>query len=511
MAFCPRRSTPLLAFLLLGFTVALAALPAPVEAQQRGGTLRVRLAGDLTSLDPAFNTTPPERHVLHQILNTVTGVDDKLHVVPELAESWKWEGDTTLVLKLRKGVKFHDGTDFDAAAVKFNLDRLLDPETKSRMRGEIGEIKSVDVVDSHTVRLLLKYPSVGLLATLAQAPGMIISPASVKKLGKDIARQPVGTGPFKFVDWVRDDRITVERFDGYWEKGLPYLDKIVFRPIPDTSVAVVNLRTNTLDFIDGVEPKDVAGVKARKDLVFMESPGLNYYMIRLNMSQPPFDNKAVRLALAHSIDREALARGLFFGTVAVAAGPITPASWAYSKDLKGIGKDLPKAKALLAEAGKQGGLKFEMQMPPSPLFVRMGEAIKAQAAEAGLDITLAPTEAGKMMQNSLSHNYQAMLSFRTGREDPDGSTYRDFHSEGPFNRMKYSNPKMDALLVKARSTFSMDERKALYLQIQQLVIEDSPMVFLLVMPTGQAMTAKLKGFTHYPTMEVYLKSAWLEK
>jgi peptide/nickel transport system substrate-binding protein len=506
-----RRSTPLALAAALGVLLALLALGPPAEAQVKGGTLRVRLAGDLTSLDPAFNTTPPERHVLHQVLNTLTGVDDKLHVVPELAESWKWEGDTTLVLKLRKGIKFHDGTDFDAAAVKFNIDRLLDPETKSRMRGEIGEVKAVEVVDSHTVRLLLKYPSVGLLATLAQAPGMILSPASIKKLGKDVARQPVGTGPFKFVEWMRDDHITVERFDGYWEKGLPNLDKIIFRPLPDTSVAVVNLKTNTLDLIDGVEPKDVAGVKARRDLAYVESPGVNYYMIRLNLSQPPFDNKAVRQALAYSIDRDSIAKGVFFGTVPVAPGPITPASWAYSKDLRGISRDIPKAKALLAEAGKAGGVKFEMQLPPSPLFVRLGEVIKAQAADAGFDIALSPTESGKMMANSLNLNYQGMLSFRTGREDPDGSTYRDFHSEGPFNRMKYNNPKMDALLVKARSTFSQEERKALYLQIQQLVVEDAPMVFLVVMPTGQAMTAKLKNFTHYPTMDLYLKSTWLEK
>jgi ABC-type transport system substrate-binding protein len=202
------------------------------------------------------------------------------------------------------------------------------------------------------------------------------------------------------------------------EKGLPHLDKMIYRPIPDTNVAVVNLKSNTLDLIDGIEPKDVAGVKARRDLVYVESPGVNYYMIRLNTSQPPFDNKAVRQALAYSIDRDSIAKGIFLRTGPVAPGPITPASWAYSKDLEGISRDIPRARALLAEAGKAGGVKFEMQLPPSPLFVRLGEVIKAQAAEAGLDITLSTTESGKMMANSLNLNYQAMLSFRTGREDP---------------------------------------------------------------------------------------------
>jgi peptide/nickel transport system substrate-binding protein len=488
---------------LLGATAA--------DAQVRGGTLRVGVGSDYTTLDPAHNTLPSERAVLHQIVNTLVRMDTQLHVVPELAESWKWENETALTLMLRKGVKFHDGTDFDAAAVKFNIERILDPATKSRLKAELSEVKAVEVVDAHTVRLLLNYPSAGLLATFAQAPGMILSPVAVKKLGPDLARAPVGTGPFRFVEWVRDDHLTVERFDGYWERGLPYLDRVVFRPVPDTNVAMLGLKTATLDLVSGVEPKDVAGLRARRDLVYMESPGLNYYMIRLNLGQPPFDNRLVRLAFAHAIDREAIAKGLFFGAVRVAPGPITAASWAYSPELKGYGRDVARAKKLLADAGKPGGIRFEMQTTLYPIIRRMGEAIKAQAADAGLDLTLAPVESGKAMQNSLSGNYQAMLSFRTGREDPDGSTFRDFHTEGPFNRMKYSNPKMDALLVKARSAFSMEERKALYDQIQRLALEDSPMIFLVEMPTGQAMSARVRNFIHYPNMEVHLRSVWLER
>lgn len=483
----------------------------PADAQVRGGTLRVRVGSDYTSLDPAHNTMPTERVVLHQVLNNLLGVDAKLNVVPELVQAWKWENNTTLTLSLRKDVRFHDGTDFDAAAVKFNLERFMDPETKSRLRAELNEIKSIDVMDPHTVRLLLKYPSVGLLATLAQTPGMVLSPAAVKKHGKDIGRHPVGTGPFKFVEWVRDDRAVVERFDGYWDKGKPYLDKIVFRPVPDGNVAVLGLKTGTVDFVDSVEPKDVAGVKARKDLTYFESPGLNYYMIRLNLAQAPMDNKKVRQALAYAIDREGMAKGIFFGTVPVANGPIAPVSWAYSPEVKAIKRDVAKAKGLLAEAGFPSGVKFEMQTLPNPVVRQMSEAIKAQAAEAGLDITLAPGEVGKLMQNTLSGNYVAMLSFRTGREDPDGATFRDFHTEGTFNRMKYSNPALDALLVKARSTFVAEERKTLYAQIQNVVIEDVPMVFLVVMPTGQAASARVKNYVHYPNMEVFLGSVWLEK
>lgn len=498
-------------FAIASVGLVLVVVGGPAEAQVRGGTLRVRVGADYTSLDPAYNTMPTERVVLHQVLNNLLGVDAKLNVVPELVQAWKWENNTTLTLSLRPGVRFHDGTDFDAAAVKFNLERLMDPETKSRLRAELNEIRSIEVMDPHTVRLLLKYPSVGLLATLAQAPGMVLSPTAVKKHGKDIGRNPVGTGPFKFVEWVRDDRVVIERFDGYWDKGKPYLDKIVFRPVPDGNVAVLGLKTGTVDFVDSVEPKDVAGIKARKDLTYFESPGLNYYMIRLNLAQPPMDNKKVRQALAYAIDREGIAKGIFYGTVPVANGAITPASWAYSSEVKAIKRDVGKAKGLLAEAGFPNGVKFDMQTLPNPVVRQMSEAIKAQAADAGIDITLAPGEVAKLMQNTLSGNYVSMLSFRTGREDPDGATFRDFHSEGTFNRMKYANPALDALLVKARSTFVAEERKALYAQIQNIVIDDVPMVFLVVMPTGQAANARVKNYVHYPNMEVFLGSVWLEK
>jgi peptide/nickel transport system substrate-binding protein len=481
------------------------------SAQVRGGTLRVGLEGELTTLDLPYYTIPPELAVFRAVFNTLVAIDPNLKVVPELAESWKWDNETTLTMKLRKGVKFHDGTDFDASAVKFNIERLLDEATKSRLRSEVADVKAVEVMDPSTVRFVLKQPNVAFLTILGHAPGMMPSPTAIKKLGKDSARQPVGTGPFKFVEWLKDDHLTVERFDKYWETGKPYVDRVIYKPMPDDTVRVLNLKSGTLDFADKVEPKDVSGIKARRDLVYMETPGLNYIMIRLNMGKPPFDNKAVRQALAYSIDRESLVKSLFFGTAVVTPGPISPASWAYSPSLKGYPRDIAKAKSLLASVGKAGGLKAEFQVLPSPLYLQMAQAIKAQAAEAGLDLSIVSLEVGKLMENSISGGYEAMLSYRTAREDPDGATYRDFHSTGPFNRMKYNNPKVDDLLVKARMTASVEERKALYLQLQQIVSDDAPMIFIATLPTGQAMTAKLKNFTHYPNMTVRLSDVWLEK
>jgi peptide/nickel transport system substrate-binding protein len=498
------------AVMMLLCTFTALSLPGPAEAQVKGGTLRVGLESDFTTLDPHFYTTPSELAVFRAVFNSLVGFDPSLRIVPELAEAWTWDSETSLTLRLRRGVKFHDGTDFDAEVVRFNIERLRDPATKSRLAAEVSEVQAVEVIDSHTVRFLLKYPSAGFLATLGQAAGIMLSPTAVTQTGKDFARAPVGTGPFRFVEWLKDDRLTVERFPGYWEAGRPYLDRIVFRPFPDANARVLNLRSGVLDFADKIEPKDVAGLRARRDIRYVESPGLNYIMIRINMGKPPFDSPAVRQALAYAIDREALVKGLFFGTVSVAAGPISPASWAFSPGVKGYPRDVSKARALLEGAGK-AGVKGELQVLPTPLFQQLAQAIQAQAAEAGIELTLLTLDIGKLMQNSLSGAYEAMLSFRTGREDPDGSTFRDFHSTGPFNRMNYKNPKVDELLVRARMTSVMEERRALYTEIQQLVIADAPMIFLSTMPTGQAMSTKVRNYNHYPNLIVRFVDVWLEK
>jgi peptide/nickel transport system substrate-binding protein len=501
----------LMAAVIVLSLAALVATSVPSSAQTKGGTLRVALEADPSTLDPAHETIPSELAVFKAVFNTLVGFDRNLAIVPELAESWGWDTPKTLTMKLRKGVKFHDNTDFDAAAVKFNIDRLMDPATKSGTRAELSELDRVDVVDPLTVRFHLKYPSAAFLASMGQVGGIMLSPTAIKTMGLEIARQPVGTGPFSFVEWLKDDHVTVQRFPGYWDAGKPYLDKIVFRPVVDTNVRTIGLKTGNYDFIDKVVPKDVAGLKTTKGVVYMETPGLNYIMIRINCGRPPFDSRVVRQALANAVDREAIVKGLLFNSVQVAAGPISPASWAYSTTLKGYGYDAAKARALLRDAGHAGGIKFEMQVIPDPLYMQIGQAIKAQAAGAGMEINLVSMEVGKLMANSLNGNYQVMLSYRTGREDPDGSTFRDFYSTGAFNRMKYSNPKMDDLLVMAREKSTPEERKAVYLDVQKLVLQDSPMVFIAGMPTGQAMTAKVKNFVHYPNMTLKFTDVWLEK
>src|SRR3954469_6572071 len=208
----------------------------------KGGTLRIGLSSEAVTMDPHLSGSKIDRQIYHNIYEPLVMLDTKLQIQPSLAESWSYPDPKTLVFKLRQGVKFHDGTDFDADAVKFNVDRMQNPDTKSVRTGEIANIQNAEVVDPYTVKLNLKKPDSTLLATLTDRAGMIISPDAVKKFGADIQRNPVGTGPFQFVEWVKDDHLATKRFDAYWDKNNgPYLDGLRYRPIPDDTVALQSL------------------------------------------------------------------------------------------------------------------------------------------------------------------------------------------------------------------------------------------------------------------------------
>jgi peptide/nickel transport system substrate-binding protein len=277
----------------------LAAVPA--TAQVRGGTLRIAMDADNTTMDPHRSTAAVDRQVYNNIYSKLVDIDAKFGIVPQLAESWEVKGGGLVyVFKLRKGVKFHDGTDFNAEIVKWNFDRMRDPALASPRRSEIAPVKDVKVVDPYTVEITLSASYSPFLTVLTDRAGMMVSKAAVEKFKDDYARNPVGTGPFRFVEWVKDDHLTIKRFDGYWEKGLPYLDEVIYRPIPDPSVRFTSMRTGQVDFMHQIAPKDVAQAKGEKGLKVSEIPSLWWQGMHLNNQVAPFNNKALRQA-AHRL------------------------------------------------------------------------------------------------------------------------------------------------------------------------------------------------------------------
>lgn len=488
----------------------------PAPKTNRGGTLRVGLNADLTTMDPHMSTAAVDRQVYQSIYLPLLRLEKDLTLKPELAVKYEFTDPTTLVLTLRQGVKFHDGTDFNAQAVKVNFDRMMNPETKSPRASEIASVKEVAVVDTYTVKITLKNPDAAFLAQLSDRAGMPVSPAAIAKFGADLARNPVGAGPFQFVEWVKDDHLTVKKFDGYWEKGedgqaLPYLDSITYKPVTDATVRLTSLKTGTLDIIDQIAAKDAAGLRAQKEFTFDEVPGLGYQGISISNAKPPFNKLEVRQALAYAIDREAIAKNILFDTATAGQGPIAPSSWAYDASVNVFKRDPAKAKELLTKAGVTLPVKFPCMITNSPEGQLIGQALKEQVAEAGFDMEIQLLEFGTALAKYNAKDFICFQIGWSGRPDPDGNTHGFLHSKGGLNRDEYANPKVDEMLDKARTVYDQAERKKIYADALKTAVTDGSIIYLYWPLDQKTWTPKLIGYTHVPDGMMRFKSAMLSK
>jgi peptide/nickel transport system substrate-binding protein len=500
-------------------TTAPAAKPAEAkpaasgEAPKKGGTMRVGLTTEVVTMDPHLSGSKYDRMVYHNIYEPLVVLDTKLQIQPGLAESWTQPDPKTLVFKLRQGVKFHDGTDFDAEAVKFNFDRMQNPDTKSVRTGEIANVQNAEVVDKYTVKLNLKRPDAALLATLTDRAGMIISPAAVKKYGPDLQRNPIGTGPFQFVEWVKDDHLTAKRFDDYWDKsGGPYLDGIRYRPIPDDTVKTQSLFGGELDFIDYVIPRDVAMVKANSSVIEVDVPSLAAFGYQYNTTRPPFDKKELRQAVAYGIDNEAIVKGVWLGVGVAANGPISPASWAYDSSIPPIKHDVAKAKQLLAQGGKPDGFTFTLKTGTNPINIQEAEAMKAMLAEAGITMEIQPIDAARNQADGNARDFDLISYAWSGRPDPDGNTFQFFKTQqgSGLNWAGYSNPRVDEILDKTREVSDQAERKKLYSEMTKLLLDDCPWQFMVHPVEPKAFSPKVQGYDPVPDGMMRFKNVWLK-
>lgn len=494
--------------------VATSAPAAP--AITRGGTLRIGLANDLTTMDPHLSTAYVDRIVYQSIYSPLVRLEKDLSIKPELAEKYEYTDPTTLVFTLRKGVKFHDGTDFNAKAVKINFDRMMNPDTKSLRASEIASVKEVQVVDDYTVKLILKAPNAALLSVLSDRAGMIISPAAIEKYGKDLARNPVGTGPFQFVEWVTGDHLTVKKFDGYWEKGadgsaLPYLDSVTFKGIPDGTVRITALKTGTIDMVDAPDAKDVASLKAGKDPIYDQVPGLGYQGIEINTANAPFDKLAARQAVALSVDIAAITKNILFDTATPGQGPIPPSSWAYDASVNIYKRDTAKAKDLLTKAGFTLPVKFNAMVTNDPQGLLIGQALKEQLAEGGLDMQIQQLDFPTALAKETAKDFTFWQVGWSGRADPDGNMYNFIYSTGGNNVNNWKNAKADELLDKARTLNDQAQRKDLYTQVIKIVNEEAPRIYAWWPADRKALSAKVMNFVHSPDGMVRTKEMWLAK
>jgi peptide/nickel transport system substrate-binding protein len=483
-------------------------------APKRGGSMRVGLIIDVATLDPHLSGSKVDRQVYHNLYDPLVILDDKLNIKPNLAESWQNPDPKTLILKLRQGVKFHDGTDLNAEAVKVNFERMAN-DPKSVRKGEVANVASAEVVDPLTVKLNLKQPDSTLLASLTDRAGMMISPAALSKLGPDLERTPTGagTGPFQFVEWIKDDHILLKRNDAYWSKeGGPYLDEIRYRPIPDDTVKLQSLQAGEIDVMDYVAPRNVALAKSDSNLVVVDVPSLAAFWYMLNTTKPPFDNKALRQAVMYGIDTEAIVKGVYLGVGVPANGPISPSSWAYDDTIKPVKRDVEMAKTKLNEAGKPQGFSFTYTTDNTPISGQEAEVVKAQLAEVGITMNINIVDGARLLSDGNNKVFEASSYAWSGRPDPDGNTYQFFHTTPgvSLNWSGFSNPQVDQLLEQTRQISDHAERKKLYSQIIGILRDEVPAVFAIHPIEPKAFSPKVQAYPAIPDGMMRFKDVWLK-
>lgn len=486
-----RRIALLLALLL--------AAAAPARAQ---GDLRIALQDDPDSLDPAINWTFVGRHVLQSLCDKLVDLDEQGEIVPMLAKSWAWDEDgRALTFRLRDGVVFHDGTPFNAEAVRFNLDRSLTLRA-SRRRAEIEAIERIEVADPMTVRLVLKQPSVPLLAALSDRAGMMVSPAAVAAAGEGFSRAPVCAGPYRFVEHRPQDRLVLERFPAHWRAADYHFDRLVFRPMPDSTVRLLNLRSGAVDLIERLGPNDLAQVRTERALAVNEVTGLGYYALTFNVggtSANPVLAKsaAARQAIGLAIDREAVNQVAFAGAYQPGNQPFAPDSPWYDKARPVPGRDVAAAKAKLAEAGVKE-LAFELLVPTDPERMQVAQVVQSMLAEVGIALRIQSVELVSLLDRARRGEFQAHLIGWSGRSDPDLNISPMLACGASGNDGKYCSEALEAALAAGRANADPAARRAAYTRAVGVLLDEAPIAYLYHAKWIFAHRAGLQGLRAVP-------------
>jgi peptide/nickel transport system substrate-binding protein len=479
---------------------------------QMGGKLSVALNSDLTTMDPHLSTAAVDRQVFQLIYDKLVDIDEKLNIIPELSTKWEISTDGMMyTFHLVSGVTFHDGDTFNAAAVKANFARMLDAATASPRKSEIAQVTQVDATDDQTVKLTLSQAYSPLLATLSDRAGMVISPKAITEKGANLKNSPVGCGAFTFVEWITGDHLTVKKNPNYWQKGQPYLDQVIYKPVTDATVRLTSLQSNEVQMIDQISAKDVAKTQSDSTLKLDQIAALGFNYISLNQKQPPFDKKELRQAVAWTIDRDTIIKSVLFGIGKPAQTPIPPNSWAYDDSVQIYKQDYDKAKAMLAAGGQPNGFEFSMLVTNSPDSIQLAEAFRSQMMKVGITAKLELLEFATLLSRSNASNYQAVSLGWSGRPDPDGNIYNYFHTDGGNNRGGYSNPDVDKLLEQTRAESDPAKRKVLYTQVTTLIAQDAPMIFFDFPSEIKTWRPVVQGFVHVPDGMMRFNKVWLKK
>jgi peptide/nickel transport system substrate-binding protein len=496
-----RESISMKIMRLLAATAALlVSISAGVHAQT---TLRIGLAEDPDILDPSLGRTYVGRIVFSAVCDKLFDIDEKLNIVPQLALSQETSADgKAMTIKLRPGVKFHDGEALDAEAAKFSIERHMTFPGSFR-KSELAAVDHVEVVDPLTIKLVLKTPFAPLLSQLTDRAGMMVSPKAAKEAGDKFGLHPVCAGPYKFVERVQQDRMVFEKFADYWNKDNVFIDRVVFLPIVDATVRLANLKSGGLDLIERVLATDIKDVRADNRLMLSTAPELGYLGLTINVANDKSkgalsQSEKVRQALDLSIDREALNQVVFNGEFTPGNQWVSPSHPYYQKAFPIRPRDVEKAKALLKEAGVSTPVSVDLMVTKGAENEAVSQVIQSMAAEAGFDLKIRVIEFATSFKQAQAGEFQIFQINWSGRIDPDGNSYVFMHTKAPQNDGGYSNPEADRLMEEGRLVADPAQRKAIYEKLTKILLNDEPIIYLYHRTLLFAHTKKLEGYKQMP-------------
>ncbi|MEJ5200135.1 MAG: glutathione ABC transporter substrate-binding protein [Anaerolineae bacterium] len=493
--------------------------PAPTAAPPPAQPKQIVVAqyADVVSLDPQDTNDNASYGPEKLMFEGLVGFNEKMEMVPQLAERWEASPDaTTFTFYLRKGVKFHDGTPFNAAAVKYNFDRVTNPDNKLKRYGLYKIIAKTEVIDEYTVKFTTSEPFGAMIATFAHPAGGIVSPAAAKQ-GADapaFGKKPVGTGPYKFVEWVPGDHLTVEKFADYWnpDQGAK-VDRFIIKPVPEAGTRINMLLAGDAQFINTVPYAQVKQLQGNPNVAIAENEAIYTFWVAMNTQKEPFKDKRVRQALNYAIDKKAIIDSVLAGYGKPVDSPLAPRVWGY-KSVKTYPYDLKKAKELLAQAGVSG-FKTTLWASDSTEAKQVAVALQGQLKEVGFDVEVVTMEAAtlsaerfkKFEENKSMMNY-AGWSPSTGDADWGLRPLLSKESWPPssFNLAFWDNPEFDAQIKAGLQTADPEKRKAAYAKAQEIVMEEAPWIFLWVNQVLGGISTKCEGMVIQPDGIAYLRT-----
>lgn len=481
----------------------------PSTGPQRGGHVTIALGADISNFDPIKGSNGGDHVMLWPVYDTLVKFTPDLQAKPGLAQHWEFIDDKTLVLYLRTGVTFQDGTPFNAEAVKFNIERI---NAEGSTVSDLKVIDEVEIVDDRTVKLHLNQPSPAILLAMTDRGGMMVSPTAVQQYGDDFSQHPVGAGPFKMIKHEPGGGIEYEAYADYWDKENVYLDKLSLKIIPEENSRINALRSGDIDIAAAISAQNMASLKNDSNLKLENRVSFLFLRMYVNAAMAPFDKKEVRLAVQHGINRQELIQAINFGEGEAANQAFPSGYWAHDNNVV-INYDPEKSKQLLKDAGVDN-VSFKLLRGPDAYSTRLAEAIKGQLEKVNITVEIEGMEPNAAVQEMLvKKTYPAMIGNWTGRADPFLTINSLYEQKSFYNVGQVSTPELDALLSEAAVTYDQNKRAELIGKISKIAILDEGYeIPLFFQPVISAMSKKVHFAEEQNLLgKALLSTLWVEQ